>query len=522
MADLRSEDFPIDGQTRFGLRIAKDFAAVATGTALGSLFGTLVIFVIPRLVSVEDFGYWRIFLLYSGYVGFLHFGFIEGALLFWAGQPLSRIRQDLLPSIKFVGFLQALLFLIGAVLTLLFLHSSLWLVSLAVLAFAILQNVTTVLQYALQGAREFRVVAVAVSVPAGGFLVFAILGHLAHLSDYRMLIAAYLAGWTVLLIFLWYHLRPQSSASVVTADSVAWRFIGSGWPITVSNFAYGIVQSADKLVVCVTGSIYGFAQYSLAASVMAVPIAAIAAASRVFFPHLAAVDPEHHQATYGRAAKMAFLCWSLSIPYYFVLARVVPFLLPKYLEGLPYAKILLCGSVFLGSIQILQLSFSNIYKRQRQFVIWAGGAVSLSFLAAFTAAIQFHSLKAVAASQVVSLLIWWQVNEWNLRDISGQMWTDWAQLLFLFAWSASSLWLTLKVANGMILQIIVYYALTLVFVAWIGFAEISSCFSLVRAVLKRQRILKPRDSVQTPSASETLHCVPSSLQRLDSMDPPSA
>lgn len=505
-----------------GLRVARDLAAVGGGTALATVFGTISIFVIPRLVSVEDFGYWRIFLLYSGYVGFLHLGFIEGALLSWAGDPLAVIHYQLRPSLKFVALQQLSFLAIGTLLCLVFLRPTFWLVSIAVLTFAVLQNTTTVLLYAFQAAREFGTVAVAVAIPTGAFVALAVVCHFARLADYRMLIASYLLGWTFLLLFLWMRLQPLNGSSSVTAYVIAQQFITSGWPIMLSSLAYCIVQSADRLVVSATGSVYGFAEYSLAASVMAVPIAAITAVSRVFFPHLAAIDPEHHQKAYSRAALLAFLCWSLSVPYYFILERVVNYLLPKYIEGLPYAKILLCGSVFLGSIQILQLSLSNIYRRQRQFLIWASGAVVTSLLLALLAATRLHSLEAVAASQVVSVLIWWQINEWNLRDISGQRWRDWIRLLFLFGWSALSFWTALEVAKDTLLRIAVYYALTCMCVGWIGVRDVRSCWGVALNAYRGWRNpiqLDPADGGPAPS---TEHYCPAQLDEIESIDRSSA
>jgi hypothetical protein len=72
------------------------------GTAAAAVFNTLLVFLIPRLVSVEDFGYWRLFPLYAGYVGFLHFGFADGALLCWAGRPLETFRHEVGCSTRFM------------------------------------------------------------------------------------------------------------------------------------------------------------------------------------------------------------------------------------------------------------------------------------------------------------------------------------------------------------------------------------------------------------------------------------
>ncbi len=82
--------------------VARDIATVGAGSILATIFNTLLVFLIPRLVSVEDYGYWRLFLLYASYVGLLHLGFVDGALLRWAGRPLDEFRHELSASMKFL------------------------------------------------------------------------------------------------------------------------------------------------------------------------------------------------------------------------------------------------------------------------------------------------------------------------------------------------------------------------------------------------------------------------------------
>lgn len=82
--------------------IARDVATVGGGTLLATLFNVVLIFVIPRLVKMEDYGYWRLFMLYSGYAGFLHLGLADGALLRWAGHPLEEFCPELRTSLKFL------------------------------------------------------------------------------------------------------------------------------------------------------------------------------------------------------------------------------------------------------------------------------------------------------------------------------------------------------------------------------------------------------------------------------------
>ena len=57
-----------------GAKIARDVATLVIGSFLAAVFGAAAVFVVPRITSVEDFGYWRMFVLYASYVGFFHWG----------------------------------------------------------------------------------------------------------------------------------------------------------------------------------------------------------------------------------------------------------------------------------------------------------------------------------------------------------------------------------------------------------------------------------------------------------------
>ncbi len=195
--------------------IAGDIATLGAGTVLALAFNTMLVFLIPRLMSVEEYGYWRLFLLYAGYVGFLHFGFADGALLKWAGRTLEAVHHEVGPSWKYLllQHLAVVLPLIAIAGVVPGLSAHIRILCIGVLLFGLIFNSATLLQYSLQAGRVFRPVAVAAAVPPGVFVVLAFCWSLKNTPTANELMALYGIAWLVVLIHLWTRVKPQFANS---------------------------------------------------------------------------------------------------------------------------------------------------------------------------------------------------------------------------------------------------------------------------------------------------------------------
>jgi O-antigen/teichoic acid export membrane protein len=438
--------------------IAVDIATLGMGTALAAVFNTLLVFLIPRLVSVEEYGYWRLFLLYAGYAGFLHLGFTDGALLRWVGKPREEIAKESGTAIKFVFLLQIPL-LVGAGLLVGLLRRPLNFVGAGILVFALVLNLGAVLQYSTQAARIFKPVAVATAVAPGAFMAMVFLGSLRKSLTAPELIVFYIAAASLVLGYLWLRVRPRFGGVGVSARGLGKSCILAGWPVVLANTGYGLVQSADRLVVSSALPITDFAQYSLAASAMFVPVVAIAAVSRVFLSHAASVEHDDRTKIYGHMSRFLLIAWSLLLPYFFVLEAFVKRFLPRYVVALPVASVLILSVIFLAGIQILHMSYFYLYGKQKQFLIRTLAALVLGLATALALTEWLHSLLLVAVGQVAALGLWWMLNEWSLRRTTEQTWSDWLRVLGVGIGSAASYGLVLWSASGIGWRLLLYYAL---------------------------------------------------------------
>jgi O-antigen/teichoic acid export membrane protein len=438
--------------------MAADIATLGTGTLLAGLFNVALVFVVPRLTSVEDYGYWRMFALYAGYVGFLHFGFADGALLRWAGQPLREFHHEIRPAMNYLFWQHVIVLVPLCLIAALTLRGPLRFVAIAVAIFAPVYNVIATLQFGLQGARIFPPVAIStVAAPAFFFLSVLLWASRRH-SDFREIIALFVLSWCVPLVFLLAWTKPWSGTrNKVPVKELAGCCLLSGWPIVLANTGLGLIQYADRLAVSWVANIQNFAHYSMAASAMAVPITAIQASSRVVFSHLAGVTIEARKQIYGISSWALLIAWTLLLPYYFVLDWFVRFYLPRYKPSVEYSRILLLGIPFMAVIQILQMSYAYLNGTQKRFLARTLVALTVSLGMTSFAASYTGSLRTVAAAQVAILGMWWLYNEWALREWTRQSTRDWARFASLYLLTGSSYWLISGVAIHAATAVALYY-----------------------------------------------------------------
>jgi O-antigen/teichoic acid export membrane protein len=331
-------------------------------------------------------------------------------------------------------------------------------VGIAVAIYAVVFNVVTVQQYALQAARIFRPVAFSVAAAPALFLGFVVLWRYKWQGDYREVTSFYAAGWLIVLVFLLAWTKPWSGARrEIGLKGLVKDCVLSGWAMLVANGGVMLIACADRLAVSWAATIQDFAQYSLAASAMAVPITAIQACSKVFFSHLARVTPDGRIRIYGISSRTLLVAWVILLPYYFALDVFVRQFLPKYIPSLGYARVLLLGIPFLAAIQIVQMSYAYLNGMQKHFLARTVGVLAVSLGLTSQAAFHADSLRIVAGVQVAILCAWWLFNEWTLRNLTGQTKRDWTRFAGVYAVAGASYWVATSPGLNMGAAVGLYY-----------------------------------------------------------------
>jgi O-antigen/teichoic acid export membrane protein len=454
-----------------GKPVRSDARAFAQHVVLFSLANLVALvcngvltFLLPRMLSMESYGYYRLFLLYGGFAGLLHLGLLDGGLIRWAARPQQRIKPELLHALVFL-LVEHLVLLLPALLILLaFFPQQTWFWLLPATAlYALVFNSSTLGQFALQAGKLFGVLsAITLINPAVLLTEVILLNRWKHLT-LLSLVAAYIFSWLVAGVVAWVVLAkrfPRGAGGRTACPRRVWRIgaynIRMGWSVLVANTFTAVIFSLDRIAVSVAFPIRDFAIYALAANALAVVTTTILSIARVVFPYLSdGLSPETRARAYLRGEACLVGLWAISLAGYFLLRWLISWLLPNYVSSLPVLRLLMLTTGLTAIIHILQSNYFRSTHRQKQLLLGcAAGLVSASVL--MWLARRTGHLATMALAMLGALVVWWLANELLLRPITGRNMLNVARTILVFA--GCGLWFVVCSSQANLIQWALAYA----------------------------------------------------------------
>lgn len=406
----------------FNLRgFGSDVLIYSFGQAILLFFGFIQSMIVPKYLSVADYGHWQLFLLCTTYVGILHFGFLSGLLIRWAGKDLKEFSEEI-PTAFRVTILEQ----IFVVILLLPIVATVDLVpkeiAFTVLANAILVNLLTFFMVIAQSVKQFKIITKANIINGSLFLLVILIILSYSIQGYISLIfATIIVNLIVLSLFiihyrdfLFHQNRFKKPLLRYVADN-----IGIGIFLLLGNFTALLFVTIDRVTVGSFFPITQFAVYAFAMTMCGLATVFLQAVAQVFFPYLAGSSGETRTKAYNLLRPTLVIFWAGVLAAYFPFSVWIRYYLPHYAESLPLMAILLCTVGFSGQINILHANFFKVYLKQRAYFVLAGISLIVGVVLNLLAVFLFGTLTAVATMAVVSFSLWYLLNELALRHLVG-------------------------------------------------------------------------------------------------------
>ncbi|MEH7276442.1 oligosaccharide flippase family protein, partial [Neobacillus vireti] len=257
------------------------------GTVFIILSGAILTLVAPKILTVEQFGLWRMFILYSTYAGILHLGVADGYLLNNVSKSISNAFNSLRRSMPFLIVQQILISAIIYFILLLYINDKqLLFIAASVLIFSITINLRTLVDNFLIISKDFRRSNIVKIMEKALFLLVLFAFLTFGKISYQLLIGLFIFASLSALIFLIILVKPKIELSKgIVKDNISDIKIGS--QLLSSNILIILLFNIDSVFVNMYLGIKSFAIFSFAITIIMLINQFAESISQVLFPYLA-------------------------------------------------------------------------------------------------------------------------------------------------------------------------------------------------------------------------------------------
>jgi len=352
----------------------KNFLYTVTSNLLSLLVSAIVILFVPKLVGVEQYGYWQLYLFYTSYIGFLHFGWNDGIYLRLGGKDYDKLNKGLYFSQYYMLMvLQVCLGIFLIIMGYVFdVSPQKLLIIQATSLCMIIVNTRYMILYILQATNRIKPYAQITIVDRIVYVSLIILLLLLRKCEYQLLIAADLFGKGISLILAMYICKDivfRPFRDLIFNFSEVFLNIQAGIKLMFSNIAGKFIIGFVKMGIEFSWDIVTFGKISLTLSVSNLVMLFIGAIGTIMYPVLRKINENSLSEIYvmGKTLLTAFLYALLFL--YYPMKVMLSAWLPEYSEGLMYMGILFPIIIYEGKMSLLVNTYFKTLRRENLMLL---------------------------------------------------------------------------------------------------------------------------------------------------------
>lgn len=441
------------------LNIIKNISYTISSNLISLIVSTLVILVIPRLIGVEEYGYWQLYLFYSSYVGFLHFGWNDGIYLRYGGEDYNELDKKLL----FSQFLMLLLFqlLIGIVIWILSklfitIGDRYFIIRMVGIALIIV-NTRYMLYYILQATNRIKEYAQATIIDRVIYIIIITLLVTIGIREYKLMIIADLIGKLISLIYAIYLCKDivinRFSDFQLNLNETT-RNISAGIKLMFANIASILIIGIVRFGIERTWDVSTFGKISLTLSVSNLTMIFINAVGIIMFPILRRTDQEKRINIYTNMRDFLMMILLGLLVLYYPVKSFVSAWLPQYADSLKYMALLFPIFIYEGKMALLINTYLKTLRKEQMMLKVNIITMILSLFLTLVTTLVFRSLDFTILNIVVLLSLrsfvaeYYLANELKIAVVNDIILELSLTLIFIISgWFINS-WLTTLIYTG--------------------------------------------------------------------------
>ena len=396
-------------KSKFGKKtVIKNILYSVSANLISLLVSVVLVLVLPNLLGETSYGYWQLYLFYTSYVGFFHFGWIDGIFLRIGGEEYDDLDRQLYAT-QFVILMifEIVVGIIVANVANLIIPdvNKLHVIVLTCICMVIYiaKNYTT---YILQATNRIKPYAFVTLIEKVVFAVAILGAWIIRTSSYEVIAVGDLLGKLIAMLVSLKYCKEILFCKLGNWKRTLkeiWINLSVGSKLVLANVASLLITGIVRFAIEDYWSIEVFGKVSLSMSLSNMLMVFISAISIVVFPMLKRMDEEKLGETYEMIRNFIMFVLLAALTFYYPAKCILTGLLPSYAESMRYMALMFPVCIFDSKISLLINTYLKALRKEKEILIINVISVVLSLISTVMTVYMLHSLECAVVSIVVLL-----------------------------------------------------------------------------------------------------------------------
>ena len=400
--------------------LKRNFLFAFSAQGLQFLQSILISLLLPKLLGINEFGFWQLFVFYTQYGGFFHFGLNDGIYLKVGGKKYDDLDykpiawQLRLSIIIQMFFLMAIIFFFT-----LSNDSNRIFVIVCSCIYILISNISSYLNFILQATNRIKEFSIGRLIDIGIFVVLLISFLIVAVDNYKYIIYSCILGRIAGLFF--YVTKTTDISRLIFYKYEQTFFtdyiynVSMGFVLVISNIASMLILGVGRFMVDYYWGITAFSKVSYSIMMVNFFLLFINQASMVLFPELRTWTPKRISSFYAIVRNKLDLISPFVLLTYYPICFFVNYWIPDYKESVYFLIYLLPLCIFDSKMQLLCNTIFKVCNKVKVLLICNMLTVTLSSILVLVSICIFKNIEFVVISMLISIVFRSVISEYYLQ-----------------------------------------------------------------------------------------------------------
>lgn len=391
-------------------KLISNLSLAAISQVVSLSLSVTVSLLIPKVLSIDEFGYWQLFTFYTSYVGFFHLGLNDGVYLINGGKTRKQVDQRSINSQFAFGL--ALQTVFAAIIVAIAFSgnfaSQRQFVICSTAVFLLLNNSTMFMGYVFQALNETKLYSRSVIIDKLSFLLPLVILLSLHITNFRFYVFFYGIAKTCSLLFCLWNYREFLKSGlepVKTACHDTFYSISVGVRLMLANITGFLILGVIRFLADARWGISTFSRLSFAISLVNFIMTAISQISMVLFPALRQSNKAELKNIFVVMQRLLSVLLPLIYLLYFPVVMLLSKWLPEYTISFYYFALLLPLIIFNGKMDIIGSTFIKVLRKETYLLFVNFVTLVISSAGAVLGAFVFLSIPVMIGGSVIAFVL---------------------------------------------------------------------------------------------------------------------